>query len=317
MSTPTATPVPSLWPCLPEGGCKNMFTLQNLKDVVTSPLFVTFLWLFFGMYVNCVVQVYAQYRSSQINASTLPDVGFDLLPTFSPLLADLACYGAMLLTLLRFFFGLTSSNSRIRRHIFRRHILCLGCLFLLRSASIISTMLPNPADYCITDVQYSPFYEAFRILLGQTVTCADVMYSGHTVNITLCSMTWHYYSHVVPLTTFDPVCGGWGRLTNKVGDLERFTTCKIMVWIFTFVGYAFIIGSRFHYTLDVFIGSLLTIVVFKVYYARLRTAHLSGTWFNRLVCWMERGAEDIEEYKRGLGEMAREGVGGEAMVQIV
>ena len=26
-----------------------MFTLQNLKDVVTSPLFVTFLWLFFGM----------------------------------------------------------------------------------------------------------------------------------------------------------------------------------------------------------------------------------------------------------------------------
>ena len=32
---------------------------------------------------------------------------------------------------------------------------------------------------------------------------------------------------------------------------------------------------------------------------------------------MERGAEDIEEYKRSLGEMAREGVGGEAMVQIV
>jgi len=111
----------------------------------------------------------------------------------------------MFLTLVRFFLGVTANNFRIRRHIFRRHIFCLGTLFIFRAFSIISTMLPNPADYCVTDVQYSPWYEAFRILSGATVTCADVMYSGHTVNITLCSMTWHCYSHVVPLTSFDPL----------------------------------------------------------------------------------------------------------------
>ncbi|GMH85242.1 hypothetical protein TL16_g10167 [Triparma laevis f. inornata] len=312
MSTPSPPP-PTLIPCLPSGGLKNLFTLKNLKDIITSPLFVTFLWLFFGMYVNCVVQVYAQYRSSQIDAHTLPDVGFDILPMFDPALADAACYGAMFLTLVRFFFGLTPSNHRIRRQIFRRHIFCLGTLFIFRSFSIISTMV----NYCITDVQYSPFYEAFRIISGQTVTCADVMYSGHTVNITLCSMTWHCYSHITPLTTFDPLFSKFGRLTNKLNDLERFTTCKFFVWIFTFIGYCFIIGSRFHYTLDVFIGSLLTIAVFKVHHARLRTAHLSQTWFNRLVCWMEKDAEDIMEYRRQLGEVSISEAGGERMVQII
>jgi hypothetical protein len=37
-------------------------------------------------------------------------------------------------------------------------------------------------------------------------------------------MTWHTYSHVVPITTFDPLFSMGGRLQNKLGDLERMTT---------------------------------------------------------------------------------------------
>ena len=36
----------------------------------------------------------------------------------------------------------------------------------------------------------------------------------------------------------------------------------------------------------------------QFYMARIRTAHLSGSWFDKLMCWMEQGAEDVEEYKR-------------------
>jgi len=266
----------------------------------TSPLAVTFVYLFFGMYINCVAQVWAQYRSSQIVAETLPDIGFDLLPEFNHVLADVFCYGAMLATVVRFFFGVTFNNHRIRRHIFRRHIFCLGTLFFFRAFSIISTMLPNPADYCKTDVTGSPWIEAFRILSSQTVTCADVMYSGHTVNITLCSMTWHCYSHVVPISTFDPFFARFGRLTNKLGELQRFTFTKCIVWGLTVMGYCVIIGSRFHYTLDVFIGSLLTIAVFKFHHSRIRLAHLNDTWFNRIILWSESGAEDLVWFRENM-----------------
>ncbi len=292
---------PPLTPFLPVG---EYFSYRNAKAAVTSPLTVTLVFLFVSMYLNCVTQVYAQYRAVLIDARTLPDIGFDILPNIDPILADICCYGMMLLTLVRFFFGyLPEEKKRIRRDIFRRHIFCLGTLFLFRAVSIISTMLPNPLETCVTDVEHSPWYEALRILNGSTVTCADVMYSGHTVNITLCCMTWHAYSHVVPITTYDPLFSKFGRLTNKLGDLERFTTAKVLIWSLGIFGYICIIGSRFHYTLDVFIGLLLTIAVFKYHMFLIRTAHLKNTWYNRLIVWSEGGSADVESYKNLLSSV--------------
>ena len=93
------------------------------------------------------------------------------------------------------------------------------------------------------------------------MTCADVMYSGHTVNITLCAMTWHTYSHVVPLTKFDPICAlRFGRsvtdmdlppVRNEMGEALRWTSLKIVIWTVASVGYVLIIATHFHYTLDV------------------------------------------------------------------
>ena len=195
---------------------------------------------------------------------------------------------------------MTATNHRIRRHIFRRHILNLGTLFLLRAFAIISTMLPNPLESCKPTATGSPWVEAFNILNGSIVTCADVMYSGHTVNITLCAMTWHTYSHVVPISTFDPLFAMGGRLTNKLGDAQRLTTAKLLCWVFTFVGYMCIIGSRFHYTLDVFIGMILTVAVFKYHTLFIRSCHLKETWFNSIMMWSEADAEDIIEYRKNL-----------------
>ena len=92
----------------------------------------------------------------------------------------------------------------------------------------------------------------------------------------------------------------FGRLTNKLGELQRFTTVKALVWGLTLLGYSFIIGSRFHYTLDVFIGSLLTIAVFKFHQSRIRLAHLNDTWFNRIILWSETGAEDMVWFRENL-----------------
>ena len=52
--------------------------------------------------------------------------------------------------------------------------------------------LPLPLPLLLS----SPSSSGIMILAGQEVTCADVLYSGHTVNLTLCALIWHYYSHV-------------------------------------------------------------------------------------------------------------------------
>jgi hypothetical protein len=337
---------PPLGPGMPD---KNQSWFDHLKGTVTAPVTATFAYLFVCMYINCVVQVYAEYRAQELltfnvdfhlydsngdaltdatsykasinggemqdlaspdftatvhmKPKILPDIGFDALPDIDPLWADVMVYFAMLMTMVRFLFGVTDDNKRIRRHIFRRHIFNLGTLFILRAFAIISTMLPNPLESCKPVVTGSPWVEAFNILNGSVVTCADVMYSGHTVNITLCAMTWHCYSHVVPLTSFDPLFEKFGRVSNKLGDLERITTIKLCIWVFAFVGYICIIGSRFHYTLDVFIGMILTVATFKYHQLMIRTCHLKDTWFNKIISWSETDASDLQAYRKNLSEV--------------
>ena len=36
---------------------------------------------------------------------------------------------------------------------------------------------------------------AILIVAWQRVTCADVLFSGHTVNLTMCALIWDEYSH--------------------------------------------------------------------------------------------------------------------------
>jgi hypothetical protein len=96
-------------------------------------------------------------------------------------------------------------------------------MFLLRALTIVATILPNPFTDCIPEVHFyyklfsslqklgNPWIEAFRILVGQLITCNDVLFSGHTVNLSLCALAWHQYSHLAPLgppnAMLDCYCG--------------------------------------------------------------------------------------------------------------
>ena len=134
------------------------------------------------------------------------------------------------------------------------------------------------------------------------------MYSGHTVNMTLCGLAWHTYSHVVPICDgFDPlyarnpICTGKPpKVTTELGEMVRWTTTKIVAWAVVGVGYIVIIATHFHYTLDVFIGCLLTVFVFKYYLNYVRTAHLRDNFLNRIFVWLEDGADDIVLYRENL-----------------
>jgi len=319
-------PIPGLIPYI--GTISNWRMLVTCKfwiDLVTSPIAATAVYFITCMYLNCVSQVYVQRRAWDYfdgdldYSKLLPDVGFDAIPEITGTAlftdmnwADFVTYSIMAVTAVRFFFGVApSTNARLRQHILRRHLFALGTLFILRSFAILSTLLPNPLDSC-EDPKLGdyPWIEGLKVLAGQVVTCADVMYSGHTVNITLCGLDWHLYSHAVPLTQFDPLYARNPCLTGtappvmcKTGVMLRMTTAKVLAWVVVGVGYIIIIGTHFHYTLDVFIGALLSIFVFKYYITYARAAHLCDNTLNRIVVWLEHEAEDLIEYRTELPHM--------------
>jgi hypothetical protein len=123
-------------------------------------------------------------------------------------------------------------------------------------------MLPNPLQSCTTDaMNYGAFEAAFRILSGELVTCADVLFSGHTVNCVLAGLVWHTYSHKIGVRLFRAKCDPIGAVCccstpveNEAGRLVRATTEKILMWIWVIITLLIIVATRFHYTIDVIIG---------------------------------------------------------------
>ena len=51
----------------------------------------------------------------------------------------------------------------------------------------------------------------------------------------------------------------------------RPTFMKVFMWVFCSVGFIVIIATKFHYTVDVFLGAVITIFVWKFYHLHIRT----------------------------------------------
>lgn len=239
--------------------------------------------------------------------TTLPDLGFDVLPFVSESwLSDLAVVLLVVLTQIRF--SLTPMGATI----VRRWVFLLGSLFVLRGVSIVITMLPNPLKNCrSTALDYHPAVASLMIISGQVVTCGDVLFSGHTVNLTLAALVWQTYSHKAGVqlckpnlcpTCFDPIGAIFCKDTpveNDAGHLVRATTAKIFIWICAIVGMLTIIATRFHYSIDVFIGFCLCLLLWKLYHYYLITIYIDcEKWHNRVLGWLERDSEEFSVDKQ-------------------
>lgn len=144
------------------------------------------------------------------------------------------------------------------------------------------TVLPNPYKRCTPIITSNPFVSAFLIMIGSNATCADVFFSGHAAMMGLCCMIF----------------------TSSMS--RRLTLLKILVYIVTFVGWTIIIATRFHYTLDVFYGAVLSIVIWKVYhviiYANFAKNNIFIVWFEgrRLMSDEEILKREKEEFQANL-----------------
>jgi len=67
-----------------------------------------------------------------------------------------------------------------------------------------------------------------------------------------------------------------------------FYLTTLLVWIFTIIGYLFIIATRFHYTVDVFLGYLLSKLTWVTYHYYIKTvAERRSIIITRFFLWFE------------------------------
>lgn len=120
--------------------------------------------------------------------------------------------------------------------------------------------------------------------------------------MTLCALAWTTYSKG---EEHYPIRWLWRRLRRRgsmtaershwfypkldsTGDPVSFYLTSLCVWLFTIAGYLFIIATRFHYTVDVFLGFLLSSLTWKCYHYYIKTlAERRSIIITRFFLWFE------------------------------
>jgi len=147
-----------------------------MAQLVYLPFCFSFVFFFITVYINSLVQVWAD-RNSPYWLPALPDIGHKLLPYWSYYsINNYFLLTAFVLVIIRYIF-----QSDIRLIVFRRWLFLQAVMFIMRSISIYVTSLSVPLPGCNTTAVGSPPIEAFYIMSLIHATCGDVLFSGHTV----------------------------------------------------------------------------------------------------------------------------------------
>merc|ERR1712228_131381 len=193
----------------------------------------------------------------------ISDLGFDLfypftndLIEFNPWIGDEFCAVMVLICTfwIIFFMGRTNKGYERRIVIFKRWMLIWAFLFNLRCITEISTVLPRPwrdteewaychdenASESMNNLSISMIAsETWFYISGQTNVCYDFFFSGHTITVTLIALLVFKYSHCIYF--------------------------KMIIWMMAVFTMIAIVAVRAHYTIDVWGGFIITLLLFKLF----------------------------------------------------
>lgn len=281
--------------------------VPRVKAFVSPQLLVAFLIFGLSIWWNTVIQVlmdvwtrdrlyqFAVYDTpgavpeGRFWPLVLPDLGFYLFEQnntetrWADIVATVFTIGTM---------GYFCIMHGARATIMRRFVLIQALLFFLRGISISVTLLPQSRDLCEYQPPANDFWSivsfTVQTLTGQVHTCTDMLFSGHTTNLTCMLMVWLWYT---PKTTRLP----W--------------LFYAAAWALQIAGMWIIVATRFHYSIDVFIAFVLTIILWVGYGLLVQSvdnmkAASDRAWYLRFVAWMEcakfelaapNAAKDLDE----------------------
>eukprot|EP00941_MAST-03F_sp_MAST-3F-sp1_P000298 g298.t1 len=270
--------------------CALGFQFERYKRLAAA-----FLWAAFNAYVMSWMGALTWYRNPS-KIERLPDIGHDFLPEWNGNLhlesSILPIIGPRLfgekginitshdsvniimgvLMLCTAVFVLSLSNRLV---VAKRFFVIHGLLMAMRTCTIICTSLPDASPVCKERTPGETKWENidFKLVterwLGMVapgvtnttvLTCGDMVFSGHTVVMVLCAMTFHQYYKFVS-SAVNPV--------------------KFSIWVLCFVGMGSIIATRFHYTLDVLLAFYFTITIWSLYH-RLANDIVLGVRFTTI-----------------------------------
>ena len=262
----------------------------SLRDFATPQFFAGLVWCTLCAFWNSLSQIYvdrmhwAHFKEGK--TEPLPDIGFVLIPRLR--VAHLPDVWNAIIVLGTAIPVLLFHPSKVK--ILRRFAAIQGTCFLLRSITIMATILPNPYDMCVNSSRPDevPVLEAFKVMLLTRTTCGDVLYSGHAANFTLMALIWQEYGRSfvkevlvrnkrtsLPLSTLDV------SIDPEEPDAAEYSNEWYMgvlmpriFWLIAVSGYLIIIACRFHYTVDVVVGIVVVAKQWGLYHMVIRTPKL-------------------------------------------
>ena len=191
---------------------------------ILKKLVIAIVFYFLIGYINEFVAENQVYHS--INDPPLFDRGHNILPLISKNIPDIGLTSFLIYFIVRW--GIKYPNALIN------YLWIISILFIGRVILLSVTQIPPALPGCSTVNKGDSLY--FNIFRKGWNECLDYMYSGHTIHCVLVALFTLYLS----TNTFE----------------------KTLVILATVIELVFIIGSRIHYTSDVLVGTLVTILIF-------------------------------------------------------
>lgn len=117
----------------------------------------------------------------------------------------------------------------------------IGILYLMRAISFSLTVLPSPETNCKCEWEHEPETFLRKILnFIYQEGCNDLIFSGHTAMMLMSSLFLSWYC----------------------SDVYNNIFAKLLLVLYNILGVIVIIGTRLHYSVDTYISTIITTLLF-------------------------------------------------------
>lgn len=210
-----------------------------------NPVFAAVLFFLTSTYIMMVFQLSVEFqKEAAVEAVVLDDVFFGILPQLqdSEWLIEALINLGLVCTLVRVW--VLNQTKKQRERAYCHAFTCGAVVYLLRAVVLFVTPLPNPYPNCVSGlVAHDPFmWNALLVVLRIHRTCHDVLFSGHSMSLSLyvCVFAWY---------------------------VKR-TWETVAVAAYASITAVLIVSSHYHYTVDVILGVFITSTTFALLYER-------------------------------------------------
>ncbi|KAG2378127.1 hypothetical protein C9374_008749 [Naegleria lovaniensis] len=257
----------------------HLFSIRSITQFYPIVRFVFACTFFFtSSFLTRFITMYILVPSVDLTQPPLHDILLDRISSpFPEAFKITECITAVLALLMVL---LSCFNRTHRFNILARFLLLDGILLILRIISMSSTILSIPNANDVTKCQTLQQMSLKERMFGRSntrneqettmigYTCGDYMFSGHTCAVTLCTFFVLYYSSTNYSFHSTSNDDNNSRIGRRIWFGMRFMVVVVLVSS-CIMGLFCIVWSKEHYTADVVVACLLTVLLCMVYHYQL------------------------------------------------